>query len=203
MRLTTHTNASDFLAQAQAALSRDEVIHNLILGIASRLRAAPETAQTPPYLATVADDNGLVFAALMTPPFPLTIAGPAIDAPGLDEALSLVGDDLRSHGWPVTAVSGRAPLSERFAAAWCSQTGGRYRVQMRERIYELRQVMPLLSPPPGRFCAATPADADTVEQWVGQFMQRRCLNRTRRMPATPPATRSTRATCSSGRMAAS
>jgi uncharacterized protein len=169
MKLTTYTNASDFLAHAQAALATDEVANNLMLGIALRLKAAPDTAQAPPYLATVAEGDELIFATLMTPPFPLTVFSPDNNALGVDEAFRLIGNDLQTNGWPVTAISGCVPLSERCAAIWCSQTGGRYRLLTHERIYELRQVIPLQSPPPGRLSVATAAQADIVAQWAYEF----------------------------------
>jgi predicted GNAT family acetyltransferase len=169
MQLTTHQTAGEFLARTQAALQEDEIANNLILGIALRLAASPESGGTPPYLATVDDlRDELVMAALMTPPYPLTLYRADEFATKVEAAFDLVIRDLLAHDWKVRAVSGRTPLAEQFTRAWAAHTGVGTRVAMRERIYELRQVIPA-RPVPGHFRVATHADAEIVAQWACEF----------------------------------
>lgn len=71
MILTTYQNAADFLLKAQADLEKNEAANNLMLGICLRLKNFPEQITTAPFLATVADEYGLVIAAVnlvYTPP---------------------------------------------------------------------------------------------------------------------------------------
>jgi predicted GNAT family acetyltransferase len=167
MRLTIHSTAHDFLQHTQAALEEDEVTNNLMLGVAMRLQRSPELIKTPPYLATVSDGTGLVLAALMTPPYPLTLYARRV---GAGEAYELVARDCIARDQPVQRVSGRVPLARDFAAVWSRLTGAMGKRSMQMRIYALRHVVPAPSTP-GYFRPATPADLPLVVQWARAFVK--------------------------------
>jgi predicted GNAT family acetyltransferase len=166
MQLTIHPNADDFLQHTQAALEEDEVANNLMLGVAMRLQRSPELIKTPPYLATVSDDDGLVLAALMTPPYPLTLYARRAD---LGAAYELVARDCIAGGQPVQRVSGRVPLSRDFAGVWSRHTGAVGKLSTQMRVYELRQVIPV-SPVTGHIRLATPVDLPLVAHWARAFV---------------------------------
>ncbi|MCL5998948.1 MAG: GNAT family N-acetyltransferase [Chloroflexi bacterium] len=166
MELTTYSNAGAFLQQTQTALEQDEVANNLMLGIAMRLWHSPDTYKSTPYLATVRDHAGLVAAALMTPPHPLTLYA---HRQTLGDACELIAGDLLANGWPVRAVSGRAPLAGEFAAVWSRLTGADYKINVHMRIYVLHTVTPA-PPVAGRFRVATEADLGIVAQWSRAFI---------------------------------
>ncbi len=179
MRLTTYRDAGEFLARTREVLASNEIANNLMLGLASRLAASPQTSGAPPYLATVDQDGELIAAALMTPPYPVTLYRSDAAATQVEAVFGLIARDLVSHNWPVRSVSGRSPFAEEFTRVWAAHTGASARVAMRERIYELRQVIPA-RPVPGQIRAATQADLELVTQWAGEFFAEA-------LPDDPPA----------------
>jgi predicted GNAT family acetyltransferase len=175
LQLHKHSQAAEFLAAAEHALAQEEAINNVIYGIARALAAHPERIVNAPYLATVQDGGALVCAAMMTPPWRLLLYAADVHlawgsepAARLAPALDLVLDDLRANGWAVSGVTARAPLAEQFAALWARRTGERTTVDVRMRVFELREVQwpPL---PPGAFRQATSADLPLVHQWYCDF----------------------------------
>ncbi len=114
MKLIQHSTAATFLAHAQTALERQEAFNNLMLGIVLRLHEYPDQIKALPYLATVEEDDELLVAAVMTPPFRLIIHAESADpAP-----LRLIACDLQAHGW--THVPLRRYGPPRWAAPFAS-----------------------------------------------------------------------------------
>ena len=162
MKLTAYATADQFLKMTRDWLVHEEAANNLMLGIALRLKQSP----TPCYLATVSEGKDLVLAALLTPPFPVTLNSPR-EAP--DEALELLAHHLLEAGAPIPSVSGRVNLAERFALCWSRLMNVQYRVQMSMRVYQLREVIP---PPakPGHFRIATMHDLPILTEWMRAFL---------------------------------
>ncbi len=165
MQVTTYTAAQDFLAQVQTTLEQDEAANNVMLGVAQRVARGVPYGEHPPYFATVADERGLALAALMTPPHNLSLYGEADRWPAALEPLAM---NLHSGGWPVSGVIGRIEVAEAFARAWSGVTGVPWRLSMRQRIYELVEVVASPSPT-GHFRPAAEADLDTVTDWAVAF----------------------------------
>ncbi|MCX7669851.1 MAG: GNAT family N-acetyltransferase [Anaerolineae bacterium] len=164
MKLTRHTTAVAFLAEAQAALERQEALNNLMLGVALRLRDHPEWIKVPPYLATVGEGGVLLAAAVMTPPYRVIIHAESDDpAP-----LRLIAHDLEANGWAPPGTIGPAAVARALAEAWAATTGGSFRLLRHERVYELRRVIPP-PPTPGVLRVATAADGELVAQWLYDF----------------------------------
>lgn len=165
MRLTTHSDAAGFLARAQDWLEKNEASTSLMLGVALRLRQYPERIRARPYYATVEDEEGLVLAATMTPPYRLIVYGERADT---TEALAQVLQDLIAGGWPVPGVLGPRPVASQAAALWTEITGRAHRLGRGERIYELRRINPLPSAP-GRLRLATVGDLPLAAEWTYAF----------------------------------
>ena len=68
MDLRRYGDVVAFLEAAEPFLVVREAEHNLILGVTSNLRAAPDEFTGAPYLATVLANGRVVAAAMQTPP---------------------------------------------------------------------------------------------------------------------------------------
>jgi hypothetical protein len=164
MKLTRHQTAAAFLVSAQAALEQHEAANNLMLSIAMRLKEHPDQIQHPPYLATVAEGERLLAAAVMTPPHRVIIHGESSDpAP-----LRLLAKDLRRFDWQPLGAIGSAEAAHAFATVWISMAGGKFRLLRHERVYELLHVIHPTGVS-GRLRVATEADIVLVAEWLQAF----------------------------------
>ena len=157
MRLEEHADVTVFLAAAAPVLDADEARHNLIYGICSTIVDAPD-AHREAHLWTVEDEQ-VVAAALLTPPFNIVVARP------LDEAaLPFLARTLRDHGTELPGVTGALPEAGVFAEAW----GGSRRVRMRQGIYAAR-AMKLPADVSGELRSANLDDYALIVDWMHAF----------------------------------
>lgn len=158
--LVEHPNVHSFADRATPWLLRSEPEHNLILGIIEQLKAAP--AVHPPYLTTVEESGSVVGCAFRTPPYKLGLTRMPHGAINLlVEHVAGVYDEL-------PAVLGPAVQARAFAEAWALCKGKSVRVGMRQRIYELRNVV--LPPlPTGELRLAGKRDLQLLIDWLDQF----------------------------------
>ena len=163
MELRHYAGVDDFVAAAGPFLVAREAEHNLILGICSNLRDAPDAYKAPPYLATVTAGDRVVAVALQTPPFQLVLS--EIDDPAAIEALAadLVDRDLPGALGPVEHV--RAFVDARMAHG-----GPPGRLKISERIFRLTEVKPP-RPTPGHARVAERGDRDLLAGWIAAFMR--------------------------------
>lgn len=166
LRLVRYEAPSAFLARTQATLERREAVNNLILGVAVRVAEQPDRVKAPPYLAAVVDDDELAAAAVMTPPHRVIVYSQGEDDP---RPLRLILEDLRTGGWNPPGVVGPSGPARLFAELWAA-SGRPYRPGMRQRVYELRRVIPS-APVPGHLRPAGPDEGPMVADWVWGFMQ--------------------------------
>lgn len=165
MNVTTYGKASEFLLAAQAYLEEREVANGLMLGLCHRLIQFPERIETDPYFATAAHGGDIVFAAIMTPPHNLVISCARDD---VGEAMELVALNLLESGWSFPGVLGPAQAAEEFAETWAEITGQDRREGMRQRVYELRRVIPPEFGQ-GRLRVATQDDMELIARWMTGF----------------------------------
>lgn len=163
--LCTYANATDFLTVMQPRLAAHEALYGLMLGIALRLQAYPERIERPPYLATVIDGAGGCTAALMTPPHGLVLYSDQADP---QAALRPLAYDLHDKGWTLPTVNGVTNLAAAFAHIWSQVQGVDYRVDVEERVFELRRVEAVRYST-GVMRLATVADLDLVVRWIIAF----------------------------------
>jgi len=161
MRLEEHADAAAFLMAAAPVLEADEARHNLMFGICSMLRDAPDTYPEAHLWTVVAD--GVVGAALVTPPFNLVVAQPLDDG-----ALSFAAQALRERGVDLPGVTAAVPEADVFAEAWTKLTGLRARVRFKQGIYAARSVQT-----PGGVSGmarrARPDERDLLVAWLRAF----------------------------------
>ena len=161
-RLRRYDDVDEYLAAATPFLIEREAEHNLIFGVASTLREDPGQYTGPAYLATVHEGGRVVAAALRTPPFRLVLSE-------MDDrrAIELLARDTLEHDLP--GVNGPADIVREFVAKRESLGGPPAALEVGERVYRLRKVIPP-RPVPGAMRAARPADRDLVARWVYDFM---------------------------------
>ena len=166
MILKTFKTAAEFLQEVRPALEISEAANNLMFGLALRLDRYHERIMIPPYFAVMRRKRELQAAVLMTPPHNLVAMSTNPDYS--IEAFDLVTRNLRNENWQVPGVLGPNEAALAFAKVWRSLTGEAYVLDMHERVYELRKVVPPAQPP-GRMRLATMADLDLVARWIIEF----------------------------------
>jgi predicted GNAT family acetyltransferase len=165
MTLTTHLVVTGFLEKTQETLAKNASANNLMLGITEALKKYPNRYGSTPYFGTVEDENGLIMAAIMTPPYNLVIHCEAEDC---GPAYELVIDSLLNDRWNVPGVSGRIEHAREFAEKWTQRTGKKSKILMNQRIFELRECV-LPSTIPGKMRLATEDDIELVTKWLYSF----------------------------------
>lgn len=168
--LQTYPTATPFLAKMRPLLEANEARNGLMLGIALRAETDPHFYGSDPYFATAADANGIVVAALMTPPHGVILycdRDPA-DQETINAALQALADNLQADSWPVPTVQGPTAVAHLFAQIWATLTGITYQVATELRVFALHQVIhPSYSP--GHLRQATLADLALAIQWFQAF----------------------------------
>ena len=161
MHLTTYPDATAFLRQAQPALEASGAASGRMLGICLRMVRYPERIATPPLFVTAGDDEGLVLAAVMAPPWNVVIHGLRGD---LDAAACALAAYLQSERRPAPGVEGPAKVAAMAAAHLAEASGCRPRLERREHLYQLRAVH---TPGPfhGRLRAAAESDTLLISLW--------------------------------------
>jgi predicted GNAT family acetyltransferase len=163
MKVQRHSDPQAFLDRAQPWLMQDEVENNLILSIVGRVATGTHYGAEPPYLATVEEGGQVVACAVRTPPFK-----PILSRAGLS-ALKLLLEDITARYETIPAVSGPEPDVRRFAELWSARTGIPHRVGMRQRMFEIRRVLPPENRPAGTLRPAVEEDASILAAWVAAF----------------------------------
>jgi predicted GNAT family acetyltransferase len=168
MQLITYPTAADFLARTRTELEENEAANSLMLGICLRLEKLGNLMKTPLYFATVEDAAGIVVAAILQPPYRLLFYSPRSE---WDEALELIGRHLLENNWTVPGALGPVGIVETFVATWEKLSGQKSRLQVRERLFELREVKMPERMPPGHLRIAETRDIELIAKWAGTFME--------------------------------
>ena len=138
MKVEHFSSAEGFLERTRAELESNEAANSLMLGLCGRLIGHPERFKAAPCLKAVVDEQGLVLAALMTPPHKLVVYGHRGDQ--REAAWALVRSLLRGS-WEVPGAFGPGEAAAAVAEAWFEATGSPYSLAGRQRVYELREVL--------------------------------------------------------------
>jgi predicted GNAT family acetyltransferase len=164
LRVIRYRDAAAFLTAAGEFLLSAESENNLILGIALEMAEQSPSPESPAYFAAVFRGERIAGCAVSSVPDRLGITGMPGDVIGpLASDAGLVCRDVTSVGGPDPAV---AP----FAAGYAAATGRQALLGMRQRIHELRAVIPPARPAPGRIRPAHESEAGTLTPWVGDML---------------------------------
>jgi hypothetical protein len=167
LHVTTHADAAAFLEHTQTALESNEPANGLILGVCARLVRHPERIGATPCLRTVQDDNGLVLAAMITPPHNLVVYGQRGD---MEAAARLLAAELLRERWPVPGVLGPAQVARLVVGRLAQAAGWRYTLRTGLRVYECRSVQTPM-PGRGRLRSAASAEVGLAARWWHAFAQ--------------------------------
>jgi len=165
VKIESYADAAAFLEDTQEALEANEAANALMLGLCLRLARHPERIRMEPCLKTVQDGEGVVLAAIMTPPQPMIVFEHRGDLAG---ASRMLAQDLARSGWSLPGVRAPSEAAARLAANWTEATGQGHRLTHRRTAYKLVRV---LTPPPqrGYLRRATKADGDLAARWAYGF----------------------------------
>jgi predicted GNAT family acetyltransferase len=164
MEVERPKDAGEFLERAGAFLLAREAVHNLPLGLCSRLRTHPLLYGEKPYFAVAVEGDDVVAAAMRTPPHNLILT--AVDDLA---ALEPLADDAAAAFGSLPGVGGPREPVGRFAEIWETRTGAKAEVSMRMRIYEAEEARPPQGVP-GRMRAYEDRDRALVIGWMDAFV---------------------------------
>jgi hypothetical protein len=165
MNFTIFDRPADFQARTWPFLLQHEAENNLMIGIVAALIAGKADFMDPakrPLLCTVEGGDGVLAAAVMTPPFRMNLTrGPGV-------AMDSLAEHLHARGISLPGVNGPCESAQTFAAAWNRLTGQPTQRNRGLRIYQLDHVTPAPRAA-GSLCQVTPADLDLIVGWVRAF----------------------------------
>jgi predicted GNAT family acetyltransferase len=143
-------------------LTRYEAENNLLLGLAATLMNDPG-AYPNYYMAAVVNEEQVVGAAVMTPPYNLVLSH--TEHP---DALGILAEHVLRHYHALPGLGARKDVAHEFARLWTARTGQRHELEMAQRIYELRKVEAPQGVA-GRLRAASPGDIALLAAWQHAF----------------------------------
>src|SRR5947207_1631435 len=156
------TTADDFLERAGDFLVAREAEHNLIIGLAGRLRANPLIyGDEPPYFAVAEKGGRVVAAAMRTPPHNLILSELDDEA-----ALDVLAEDVGATYSELPGVLGPAAAVERFVSLWGVPGERRFA----QRAHRAESVTPPEGVP-GRMRAYVESDRELVLRWLRAFIE--------------------------------
>jgi predicted GNAT family acetyltransferase len=164
LRVIRFRDAAGFLTAAGEFLLSAESENNLILGIALELAEQVPSPVGPTYFAAVYRGQRMEGCAFSSVPDRLGITG----MPG--DVIGSLASDAGLVCREVTSVGGPDPAVAPFAAGFAAATGRHALLGMRQRIHELRAVIPPARPAPGRLRQARESEAGTLTPWVGDML---------------------------------
>lgn len=136
MRLERHENATSFLERAGDFLLAREAQHNLILGLASRLRTEPRLYGEDPYFAVALDGERVVGVAMRTPPHNLILSEVDDEA-----AFEPIAEDAQDVFGTLPGVVGPKEPVGRFARLWERRTGASASIGIQQRVYRASEAI--------------------------------------------------------------
>lgn len=161
--IVRHPDVAAFRERVESWLLASEVEHNLILSLIERLGQGLSYGDEPPYFLTVEQDGAVRGCAIRTPPYLLSISHmPA-------EAVEPLAREIAGIDPEVPSVLGPEAPASAFGEAWSAVTGRAARLAMRQRIYELTEVIPPPRSVTGRLRKARKEELDLLASWGAAF----------------------------------
>jgi predicted GNAT family acetyltransferase len=164
MEIERPKDADEFLARGGEFLLAREAVHNLPLGLCSRLRTHPLLYGEEPYFAVALEGGRVVAATMRTPPHNLILTE-------VDDAAALepLADDAHAAFRSLPGAGGPREPVGRFAELWEERTGAKAEISMRLRIYEAEETRPPEGVA-GRMRPYEQRDRDLVVAWMDAFV---------------------------------
>lgn len=157
--------AVDFLAKAEPDLEKDEVVNNLLLGIAYSLIENPREHRSDPFFAIVENKGLFKLFALMPPPYkPILYASHDT----VEEAYRELTRHFITQKMEIPGIIGPQKAANTFAKVYGAATDCAVNLSMSMRIYKLTQVIEPQKPD-GIFRPAEEKDIPIIKEWVNAF----------------------------------
>lgn len=162
MAVRTHRDAVTLLDRVGAVLRADEAAAIMPLGLLAALAAHPDAFGGGRYWE-IGDADGPRAAALQTPGHNIVIGG----HPAPSDVDELVGVVLAAVP-DLPGVMAAPSVADRFVEAWTAATAQTARVQLRQGVYELTELVPP-APTAGAGRPARLTDRDRLVAWLLAF----------------------------------
>lgn len=172
-RLVFFDDPAAFLDRAGGHLAQDPLLNTVLVAVTQRAVAedaagVPVDPALPRWWAVAEDGAGAITGVAMRTapgaPYPLYVL------PMPDPAAATLARALVGRGEATTAVNGTLPAARVCAEELAVLTGGRVRVTLHTRLFELPAVVAPPRRPPGRLRAADPGDAELTLRWFDAFL---------------------------------
>ena len=163
MDVTLYSDADVFLRDAADYLVADPFSANVIAVKAGRTSRG-EPRGVDDFWATVSVCDRVIGLAMHTPPHHLVVARMP------DAAAAALADALAERRRPISGVNGEVAAATSFAAAWQERTGEAAVVDVRLRMYRLKDLKPPGSVR-GECRRASVGDTGVVAEWGAAFHQ--------------------------------
>jgi uncharacterized protein len=164
MQIERPKDADEFMARAGEFLLAREAVHNLSLGLSSRLRTHPLLYGEQPYFAVALEGGEVVAATMRTPPHNLILT--AVDDRA---AIGPLAEDAQSAFGSLPGVGGPREPVGLFAETWQARTGAKGEISMQMRIYEAEETRPPEGVP-GSMRPYEERDRALVIAWMDAFV---------------------------------
>ena len=165
MNVTRHASPEDFLAATQATLEQNEAANSVLLGIARRLATTPNWYSSKPYFISSSDGAGITAACMVSPPHNLVVFSRDENNA---ETLGILADRVIADNIFLPGVIGPQQTSRLFAKLYGARTTRGQVVKMRQRLYELQEILSIRESA-GRLRNATEADRLWITEWAIAF----------------------------------
>lgn len=159
--LIQHAGPAEFLERGEGWLEAREAEHNLHLSLAYARREKGE-AEPGALFGTVEAEGAVVGCVIRTPPHKLLVTHMPVGA------AAAVVDGVAALFDSIPAVLGPRKVAEAVAELWVQRRGGTARLGMRQGIYVLSEVVPVLGVS-GQARLATADDLDLLIPWGEGF----------------------------------
>ena len=159
MNIQSFKSPGSFLDHAAPYLETEEAVNNLFLG--SLIRLAADYPQEKAFMATVRQGGAIDLAGLY---FRINL----ILSHGRVTAIPALAEELLNGGWDIPGIVGPFDLVESFNSFWTESRECFPTLSVRQRLYQLTQVL-RPSSVPGALRLIETSDIPLVAQWRQQF----------------------------------
>ncbi|AFY53246.1 putative acyltransferase [Rivularia sp. PCC 7116] len=163
MKLRRFHDANLFYRKVKDYFLKEEVLHNLQLGICNNLISNPKISKIKPYLSVVEEDGNIIAVAMMIIPYNLLLSRIKNFA-----AIDIIALDLQRQYKSLTNINAPILESQAFADKWCLLTNSSYNLKLPLRIFKLETVELFLQAK-GNFRIATQNDKELLKSWHDAF----------------------------------
>lgn len=163
---TISEDLDEFAGQAGPFLRERPVQNTVELSVIETLRATGlhTFGEDAPLFGWWQPPGGPVAGScLQTPPFPLLLGSVP------DQAVAELAAILAASGRVLPGVNASAAAASQFAGHWRARTGATAVERMRNRLYQLGDLVPPRPAPPGQARVAGDADQDLLVAWFRAF----------------------------------